>query len=66
MESLLAVGIGLMTPPFSLVIFSIRSILVEQEINLNNIFIGVLAFEGIMLTVLPLLVYFPRFARAPS
>jgi C4-dicarboxylate transporter DctM subunit len=52
----------LVTPPFGLVIFAIRSTLAEQEISLNDIFVGSLPFAGIMLVVLTIVVAVPWLA----
>ena len=60
--TVIGVEIGLVTPPFGLVIFAIRSTLAEQEITLNDIFIGALPFAGIMLTVLAIVVAVPWLA----
>jgi tripartite ATP-independent transporter DctM subunit len=60
--TVIGVEIGLVTPPFGLVIFAIRSTLAEQEITLNDIFLGALPFAGIMLAVLAIVIAVPWFA----
>jgi C4-dicarboxylate transporter DctM subunit len=60
--TVIGVEVGLVTPPFGLVIFAIRSTLAEQEISLNDIFVGSLPFAGIMLVVLTIVVAVPWLA----
>lgn len=57
--SVIAVETGLLTPPFGLSVFAVRSALSETDIRLETIFAGALPYVGIMLAVLALLVAFP-------
>lgn len=56
---IIAVEIGLLTPPMGLSVFVIKSTLDDQRISLNDIFMGALPFAAIMLLVLILCVIFP-------
>lgn len=58
--SIVAVEIGLLTPPFGLSVFAVRSALGTSGIRLETIFSGALPYVGVMLSVLALLVAFPR------
>lgn len=56
---IIAVEIGLLTPPMGLSVFVIKSTLDDDKITLNDIFAGALPFAAIMLLVLILCVIFP-------
>jgi C4-dicarboxylate transporter, DctM subunit len=58
--SVVAVEIGLLTPPFGLSVFAVRSALGEQAVRLETIFAGAAPYVGVMLTVLVLLIAFPE------
>jgi len=58
--TVIAVEIGLLTPPFGLSVFVIKSTLSEPGISLGDIFRGTAPFTLIMLVVLCLLMVFPR------
>lgn len=57
--AVIAIEIGLLTPPFGLSVFVVKSTLGDQNISLNDVFIGALPFVGVMLVCLILLVAFP-------
>ena len=57
--SIVAVEMGLLTPPFGLSVFAVRSALGNAGIGLETIFAGSLPYVGVMLAVLILLVLFP-------
>ena len=57
--SIVAVEMGLLTPPFGLSVFAVRSALGNSGIGLETIFAGSLPYVGVMLAVLVLLVLFP-------
>lgn len=57
--SIVAVEIGLLTPPFGLSVFAVRSALGTSGIGLETIFAGALPYVGVMLAVLVLLIAFP-------
>lgn len=60
--TVIAVEVGLLTPPFGLSILTIKSALGDQGIGVADIFIGSLPFVAMMLFVLALLVLFPDIA----
>jgi TRAP-type mannitol/chloroaromatic compound transport system permease large subunit len=57
--TVVAVEIGLLTPPFGISVFVIKSTLDDQRVTLNEIFAGALPFAAIMLVVLLILIAFP-------
>lgn len=62
--TIVAVEIGLLTPPFGLSVFVIKSTLNDSAISLRTIFMGALPFAAIMLLTLILLVIFPKLTLA--
>ena len=58
--TVVAVEIGLLTPPFGLSVFVIKSTLNDPGISLGDIFRGTAPFTLIMFIVLVLLILFPR------
>jgi C4-dicarboxylate transporter, DctM subunit len=58
--SVLAVEIGLLTPPFGLSVFAVRSALSGTAVRLETIFAGAMPYAGVMVIVLALLVFFPK------
>lgn len=62
--AVVAVEIGLLTPPFGISCFVIRSALEDYNVRLGEVFAGALPFAGIMLLVLILLIIFPWFSLA--
>jgi len=62
--TIVAVEIGLLTPPFGLSVFVIKSTLNDSAITLRTIFMGALPFAFIMLLTLILLVIFPQLTLA--
>lgn len=63
--NLLAVEIGLLTPPFGIAVFVIKATLGnDSPITLNDIFTGALPFAVIMFLVLLLVIAFPGLATA--
>ncbi|HLT78166.1 MAG TPA: TRAP transporter large permease subunit [Ferrovibrio sp.] len=62
--TIVAVEIGLLTPPFGLSVFVIKSTLNDSRITLRDIFIGTLPFVTIMLLTLAALVVFPGLTLA--
>lgn len=57
--AIVAVEIGLLTPPFGLSIYVIKSTLNDDSVSLGQIFIGAFPFVIGMLVVLALLIAFP-------
>jgi tripartite ATP-independent transporter DctM subunit len=62
--TIVAVEIGLLTPPFGLSVFVIKSTLNDSTITLRTIFMGAMPFAFIMLMTLILLVIFPKLTLA--
>ena len=62
--TVIAVEIGLLTPPFGISVFVIKSALDDPEISLGDIFAGAFPFVLMMLAVLGLVIVFPILATA--
>lgn len=62
--TVIAVEIGLLTPPFGLSVFTIKATLHDETISLNDIFAGAFPFACIMLGVLVLIIAVPWLATA--
>lgn len=62
--TIVAVEIGLLTPPFGLSVFVIKSTLNNSAITLRTVFVGALPFAAIMLLTLILLMIFPKLTLA--
>jgi TRAP-type mannitol/chloroaromatic compound transport system permease large subunit len=60
--TVLAVEIGLLTPPFGISVFVIKSALNDDTISLGDIFVGAAPFALMMLIVLGLVMVFPALA----
>ena len=63
--TVLAVEIGLLTPPFGISVFVIKSALDDDTISLGDIFAGAAPFALMMLLVLVLVLVFPSLATLP-
>jgi len=57
--SIVAVEIGLLTPPFGLSVFAVQSAIGTQRVRLETIFAGSFPFVATMFVVLWLLIFFP-------
>jgi len=62
--TVLAVEIGLLTPPFGLSVFVIKSTINDPTISLGDIFSGAMPFALMMFFVLVLVLLFPALATA--
>jgi TRAP-type C4-dicarboxylate transport system permease large subunit len=60
--TVIAVEIGLLTPPFGLSAYVIKSTLDDQRISLNDIFAGALPYACVMFLVLLLIIFVPSIA----
>jgi tripartite ATP-independent transporter DctM subunit len=58
--SVVAVEIGLLTPPLGITVYVVKSTLDDPRVTLNDIFAGAFPFVIIMLLVVSLLVAFPQ------
>lgn len=57
--TVIAVEVGLLTPPFGISIFTVHSTLADGRTSLESIFAGALPYVGVMLIVLILVAMFP-------
>lgn len=57
--TVLAVEIGLLTPPFGISVYVIKATLNDPEISLKDIFIGAAPFAFMMLVCLALVIFVP-------
>jgi TRAP-type C4-dicarboxylate transport system permease large subunit len=62
--TVLAVEIGLLTPPFGISVFTVKSTLNDPKVTVESIFAGALPFVGAMLGVLALICAFPGLTLA--
>ncbi|MEP3280487.1 MAG: TRAP transporter large permease [Stappiaceae bacterium] len=60
--TVIAVEIGLLTPPFGISVYVIKSTLDDDEVSLGDIFIGAAPFALLMLVCLGLIIVFPSIA----
>jgi len=60
--TVIAVEIGLLTPPFGLSVYVIKSTLDDKRISLNDIFVGAAPYAVIMFLVLLLIIFVPGIA----
>jgi C4-dicarboxylate transporter, DctM subunit len=57
--TVVAVEIGLLTPPFGVSVYTVKAALNDTRISIREIFIGTAPFVGTMIVVLVLLMIFP-------
>lgn len=57
--TVIAVEIGLLTPPFGISVFTVKSTLNDPKVSVESIFGGTLPYIGVMLLVLLLIAIFP-------
>jgi C4-dicarboxylate transporter DctM subunit len=62
--TILAVEIGLLTPPFGISVFTVKSALNDPKVSVESIFLGTLPFVIIMLLVLVIIIAFPILTTA--
>lgn len=62
--TVIAVEIGLLTPPFGISIFTVKATLNDPNVSVESIFAGALPFVGIMLLVLLVIAFFPQLVLA--
>jgi TRAP-type C4-dicarboxylate transport system permease large subunit len=58
--SVIAIEIGLITPPLGIAAYVVKSTLDDQSITLNDVFAGAFPYVLIMIAVLVLVVIFPQ------
>ncbi|MBT9476075.1 TRAP transporter large permease subunit [Polaromonas sp.] len=62
--TVIAVEIGLLTPPFGISVFTVKSTLNDPKVSVESIFAGSLPYVGVMLLVLLLIASFPSMVLA--
>ncbi len=62
--TVIAVEIGLLTPPFGISVYVIKSVIDDPEVGLGDIFAGAAPFALMMLVVLGLVLAFPQLTTA--
>ena len=62
MIGILVVEAGLLTPPFGLVVFAVKSVVPNQEVTMSRIFMGAMPFMALLLVVSFLIYFFPKLA----
>ena len=62
--TVIAVEIGLLTPPFGISVFTVKSTLNDPKVSVESIFAGSMPYVGVMLVVLLLIAIFPFMALA--
>lgn len=62
--TVIAVEIGLLTPPFGISVFTVHSTLANKAVSVESIFAGSLPFVGVMMLVLLLICAFPLLSTA--
>ncbi|RDW14294.1 TRAP transporter large permease [Paracoccus thiocyanatus] len=60
--SIIAVEIGLLTPPFGISIFVIKAAINDSDVSLGDIFRGAFPFAAVMLVTLLIILAFPQIA----
>jgi C4-dicarboxylate transporter, DctM subunit len=63
--TIVAIEVGLLTPPLGLAVFVVKANLEDQSISTWHIFMGTLPMTLTMVVVLALCVFFPWIALAP-
>lgn len=62
--TVLAVEMGLLTPPFGISVFTVKSTLNDPQVSVESIFVGAMPFVGAMFLVLLLVCAFPWLSLA--
>ena len=62
--TVIAVEMGLLTPPLGIAVYVVRSTITDASITLNQIFRGAFPYVVIMLAVTILLIAFPQLSLA--
>ncbi|HHX90214.1 MAG TPA: TRAP transporter large permease [Paracoccus sp.] len=62
--TVIAVEIGLLTPPFGISVFTVHTAPADSRTKVEAIFMGTLPFVGVMLVILALIAVFPFLATA--
>jgi tripartite ATP-independent transporter DctM subunit len=62
--TVIAVEVGLLTPPFGISVFTVKSTLNDPIVSVESIFAGSLPYVAVMLLVLVLIAFFPALSLA--
>lgn len=62
--TVIAVEIGLLTPPFGISVFTVKSTLNDPNVSVESIFAGTLPYVGMMLLILLMIAIYPSLALA--
>jgi C4-dicarboxylate transporter, DctM subunit len=62
--TVLAVEIGLLTPPFGISVFTVHTTLADKRVSVEQIFMGTMPFVAVMLATLLLVALFPALTLA--
>ena len=62
--TVIAVEVGLLTPPFGISVFTVKSTLNDPNVSVESIFAGSMPYVAVMLIVLLLIAIFPSMALA--
>ena len=60
---IIAIEAGLLTPPFGLLVFTVKAAIQDPEVGVQRIFLASIPYWGIMLFVVLLIVAFPQIAN---
>ena len=62
--TVVAVEIGLLTPPFGISVFTVKAALNDKKVSVEAIFAGSLPYVGVLLIALAIIASFPRLSLA--
>jgi tripartite ATP-independent transporter DctM subunit len=62
--TIIAVEMGLLTPPFGISVFTVKATLADPKVGIETIFAGALPFVAVMGTALLVIAFFPVLATA--
>ena len=62
--TVVAVEIGLLTPPFGISVFTVKAALNDKKVSVEAIFAGSLPYVGVLLIALAIIAAFPRLSLA--
>jgi TRAP-type C4-dicarboxylate transport system permease large subunit len=60
--TVIAVEVGLLTPPFGMSAFTVKASLNDKNVGVETIFLGSAPYVAVMLAVLTLIVFVPEIA----
>ena len=60
---IIAIEAGLLTPPFGLLVFTVKAAIQDPEVGVQRIFLASIPYWGIMLFVVLLIIAFPQIAN---